>query len=58
MIAASNSAFDFGASFGLGGGEGITGPPGPPGPPGLGLIESSRDDSWTSWVATTRGIGG
>ena len=57
MIAASKSAFDFGfgCSFGLGGGEGITGPPGPP---GLGLIESSRDDSWTSWVATTRGIGG
>lgn len=54
MIAGSNSAFDFGADLGLGGGEGIVRRP------NLGPTESSSAacvESWTSCVATTRGIG-
>jgi len=51
MMVASKRALDFGGSFGLGGGEGITGPPADR-PKGL-----IGEESWTSWVATTRGIG-
>jgi len=53
MMADSKRAFDFAAgNFGLGGGEGIVGPS------GLSRREwSGAPESWTSWVATTRGIG-
>ena len=49
-VAASKSAFAFAGTFGLGGGEGIMGPP------DLGLRASAGEESWRSCVATTRGI--
>ena len=53
-MAVSKRAFDFAGSFGLGGGEGITGPP----TAGLGPWPrgSSGGDGWTSWVPTTKDI--
>src|SRR5258708_36584276 len=50
VMAASKRACVLLGDLGLGGGGGIIGPS------RVGLSESSGGESWTSWVATTRGM--